>query len=168
VIFMDLKMTDLDGLEATRRLRADPATARIPVIAVTASAHGDARVAAREAGCIDYLPKPVRAETLFAALQTHLGVTFVGRIADAAASHVEPDVPHAAPRPEIGRRLHAAAAIGDVTALEALAQQLVGEDRSSAALGQRISRLAANFDFDGLRDLASSLSIEETDVRAGN
>ena len=41
IVFMDLKMNDLDGLEATRRLAQDPATATIPVIAVTASAFGE-------------------------------------------------------------------------------------------------------------------------------
>ena len=74
---MDLKMNDLDGLEATRRLARDPVTAAIPVIAVTASAFGDIRQAARDAGCVDYLSKPIRAQALFAMLQTHLGVRFV-------------------------------------------------------------------------------------------
>ena len=45
---------------------ADPLTAGIPVIAVTASAFGESREAARDAGCVDYLSKPVRAESLFA------------------------------------------------------------------------------------------------------
>ena len=74
---MDLKMDDLDGLEATRRLARDPATAAIPVIAVTASAFGNGRQTARDAGCVDYLSKPVRAQLLFGMLQTHLGVRFV-------------------------------------------------------------------------------------------
>ena len=69
VILMDLRMADLDGLEATRRLKADATTWAIPVIAVTASAFGDSRQAAREAGCTDHLSKPIRAEALFAALQ---------------------------------------------------------------------------------------------------
>jgi DNA-binding response OmpR family regulator len=73
---MDLKMSDLDGVEATRRLGRDPATARIPVVAVTASAFGTTRQTARDAGCVDYLSKPVRAESLFAMLQTHLGIRF--------------------------------------------------------------------------------------------
>ena len=77
VVFMDLRMADLDGFEATRRLQADPRTAHIPVIAVTASAFGDTRKAALDAGCVDYLPKPVRAEALFAALHKHLGLRFV-------------------------------------------------------------------------------------------
>ena len=74
---MDVKMADLDGFSATRRLAADESTKNIPVIAVTASAFGNTRQAAREAGCVEHLPKPVRAEALFAALKTHLGVQFV-------------------------------------------------------------------------------------------
>src|SRR5262249_45522698 len=77
VVFMDLKMSDLDGLEATRRLRADPATAQIPAIAIRASTLGDKRQIAHDAGCVDYLTKPIRAESLFGALQTHVGARFV-------------------------------------------------------------------------------------------
>jgi CheY-like chemotaxis protein len=165
VVFMDLKMSDLDGLEATRRLRADPVTARIPVIAVTASAFGETRGAAMDAGCVDYLTKPVRAEQLFAALQTYLGVRFV-QTAEAAPS--APDVPltDASRRLEVARRLVDAVTIGDVTGLEALAQELVGGDMREARLGHRIARLVANFDFDGLRDLAGSLNAEEGTPRA--
>ena len=58
VIFMDLRMSDLDGLEATRRLRRDVATAAIPVIAVTASAFGNTRQAAHDAGCVTIFRNP--------------------------------------------------------------------------------------------------------------
>ena len=77
VIFMDLRMGDLDGLRGDAPAARRPATADIPVIAVTASAFGDTRAAAREAGCVDYLPKPVRAEALFAALQRISACSFV-------------------------------------------------------------------------------------------
>ena len=77
VVLMDRRMADLDGFEATRRIHAHPATARTPVIAVTASAFGEVREAAREAGCIDFVPKPIRAEVLFSKLRQHLGVSFV-------------------------------------------------------------------------------------------
>jgi CheY-like chemotaxis protein/nitrogen-specific signal transduction histidine kinase len=161
VIFMDLKMNDLDGLEATRRLQADPATAGIPIIAVTASAFGDTRQAAQDAGCVDYLPKPVRAESLFAALQTHVGARFVrGSDADRPPADVL-DLSAAPRRLEVAGRLHDAVTIGDVTGLEGLAQELVGGDANESALGHRIARLVASFDFDGLRDLATSLAAEE-------
>ena len=70
-------MADLNGFEATRRLGADEATAAIPVIAVSASAWDEVRQAARDAGCVDFLPKPVRADVLFARLQRYTGARFV-------------------------------------------------------------------------------------------
>lgn len=60
VILMDLQMPGLDGWEATRRIRADLRTHRIPVIALTS--HALRRYADRsfEAGCSSFLEKPVR------------------------------------------------------------------------------------------------------------
>jgi PAS domain S-box-containing protein len=163
VVFMDLKMADLDGFEATRRLQADAATADIPVIAVTASAFGDTRTAALNAGCADYLPKPVRAAALFAALQKHLGVAFVSSAALAAAPGTEPTAPTPA-RAGVAARLRDAADLGAITDLEALAQELMGE-AGDPALGRRIGALLQAFDFEGLRALAASLGGEEAAPR---
>lgn len=58
VILMDLAMTDMDGWEATRRIKNDPRTRHIIVIAVTAHALAPDEAAAREAGCDGYIPKP--------------------------------------------------------------------------------------------------------------
>jgi PAS domain S-box-containing protein len=156
VIFMDVKMADLDGFSATRRLSADPATADIPVIAVTASAFGDTGRAAKDAGCVAHLPKPVRAEALFAALQTHLGAQFV-RSEDVTA---DADAAAAAPARNLvlAARLRDAVAIGDVGVLKGIAEELVVGEHPDAALGQRLTRLVSNFDFDGVRDLAASLA----------
>ncbi len=64
LILMDLQLPGVDGLELTRRLKADPATRDIPVVALTAYAmKGDAKKAA-EAGCDDYVTKPIDVETL--------------------------------------------------------------------------------------------------------
>ncbi|MGH9370729.1 MAG: ATP-binding protein, partial [Vicinamibacterales bacterium] len=166
VIFMDLKMGDLDGLEATRRLGSDPATARIPVIAVTASAFGDTREAARAAGCVDYLPKPVRAETLFAAVQSHLSVRFVA--ATGPEARTDFDFSGATRRLGVARRIREAAAIGGVTDLERIAQELLAGDATEAGLGQHIARLVATFDFDRLGELAGTLSVKEGIGRAGD
>jgi CheY-like chemotaxis protein len=52
-------MPGIDGWEATRRLKADPETAHIPVIALTAHAMAEDRQRAVEAGCESYLAKPI-------------------------------------------------------------------------------------------------------------
>ncbi len=163
VIFMDLKMADLDGFEATRRLSADAATSSIPVIAVTASAFGDTRAAALEAGCVDYLPKPVRAETLFAAMQAHLGVQFVSSAEAGRAGELL--VSDASRRLGIAARLREAVEVGAITDLEAVAQELMAGEAGEAALGRRVGALVTRFNFDGLRELADSLEAGETSGR---
>jgi response regulator RpfG family c-di-GMP phosphodiesterase len=152
---MDLKMNDLDGLEATRRLARNPATASIPVIAVTASAFGDVRQTARAAGCVDYLSKPIRVQLLLGMLHKHLGVRFVSASDDSAAR--EDQLSDSERRGQIAARLRDAVALGDVTDIQQLAHRLMAGDSREAAVGERISRLAMNFDFEGLGQLADSL-----------
>jgi PAS domain S-box-containing protein len=156
VVFMDLKMSDLDGLEATRRLRKDPVTASIPVIAVTASTFGDIRQTARDAGCVDYLSKPVRAQSLFAMLQTHLGVRFVAEGDHGTGS--DGSLAGSDRRVAVAARLRNAIALGDVSDIQDLAQELMAGGGAEAAMGERINRLAMNFDFGGLSRLADSLA----------
>jgi len=59
LVLMDMSLPVLDGWEATRRLKADPATREIPVIALTAHAMAGDEKKAREAGCDDFDTKPV-------------------------------------------------------------------------------------------------------------
>ena len=59
LILMDMSLPEIDGWEATRRIKADAATRAIPVIALTAHAMAGDRARALEAGCDDYEAKPV-------------------------------------------------------------------------------------------------------------
>ncbi len=59
IILMDIQMPDMDGLEATRLLRADPQTCDIPIVAVTASVMDSDRHKTIEAGCDGHIPKPI-------------------------------------------------------------------------------------------------------------
>lgn len=72
VILMDLVMEDLDGFEATMRLRQHQLTAHIPVIACSAVATKEFQTKALEAGCVGYISKPVEPERLKGLVKKYL------------------------------------------------------------------------------------------------
>ena len=73
LILMDMSLPVLDGWEATRRLKAAPETASIPVIGLTAHAMATDREKCLEAGCDDYDTKPVELPRLLDKIERLLG-----------------------------------------------------------------------------------------------
>ena len=73
LVLMDLSLPVLDGWEATRILKADPATAGIPVIALTAHAMQGDQERALNAGCDDYDTKPINLSRLLEKIEHLLG-----------------------------------------------------------------------------------------------
>jgi two-component system cell cycle response regulator DivK len=69
IILMDLEMPGVDGWEATRRLKADPQTRDIPIIALSAHALAGSREKALAAGCDEFDTKPVEFERLVATVR---------------------------------------------------------------------------------------------------
>ncbi len=72
LILMDIQLPDMDGLAATALLKQDPATAGIPVIALTAMAMKEDEEKTRAAGCDAYITKPLRHRELLAAIDALL------------------------------------------------------------------------------------------------
>lgn len=73
LVLMDMSLPVMDGWEATRTLKADPATRDIPVIALTAHAMSTDRDKALEAGCDDYDTKPIELSRLLEKIEALLG-----------------------------------------------------------------------------------------------
>jgi two-component system, cell cycle response regulator DivK len=73
VILMDMSLPVMDGWEATRRIKADPGTKNIPIIALTAHAMAGDRERAMEAGCEDYDTKPVDFPRLLGKIESLIG-----------------------------------------------------------------------------------------------
>ncbi|MGU3668037.1 response regulator [Methylobacterium sp. A49B] len=73
LILMDLSLPLVDGWEATRRIKANADTARIPVVAITANAMSGDEERAKAAGCDDFMTKPIDEDLLFAKLHRWLG-----------------------------------------------------------------------------------------------
>ena len=73
IILMDIQMPIVDGYEATRRIKADPALAQIPVIAVSSFAMKGDEEKARAAGCDHYVTKPYSPVALLRMIRDYLG-----------------------------------------------------------------------------------------------
>jgi two-component system cell cycle response regulator DivK len=72
LILMDIQLPGLDGYEATRRIKANPALHQIPIIAVTSYALSGDDVKARQAGCDAYVTKPFSPRALLATVREYL------------------------------------------------------------------------------------------------
>jgi len=77
LILMDLQLPGMNGYELTRHLKSDPTTADIVVIAVTSFAMAGDRLKAHEAGCDDYVAKPINIRTLPDLVASHLSLRTV-------------------------------------------------------------------------------------------
>lgn len=72
LVLMDIQLPDIDGLTATRMLKADPKTSHLPVIALTAFAMKGDEDETRAAGCDGHVTKPIRYKEFLAELDTVL------------------------------------------------------------------------------------------------
>ena len=72
LILMDIQLPGVDGYEATRRIKADPALCAIPIIVVTSYSLSGDEAKARAAGCDDFVPKPYSRRQLMAKIRKYL------------------------------------------------------------------------------------------------
>ncbi len=83
-ILMDIAMPGIDGCETTRRLRRVDSLANVPIVACSASLSAARREETRQAGCNDFLAKPVDARRMLEILQRFLKVQWTRKTGDAA------------------------------------------------------------------------------------
>ncbi|WP_075088008.1 response regulator [Verrucomicrobium spinosum] len=76
IVFMDMRMPELDGIEATRRLVEEFGSMGLKIVATSASALAHEREAYLKTGCDDFVAKPFRAERIYGCIETLLDVKF--------------------------------------------------------------------------------------------
>ena len=123
-VWMDLHLPVIDGVEATRRIRACEGGSEAKIAAVTASGFVGARSEILAGGFDDYLHKPYRPEEIFACMARHLGVRYVRKQAAVAANG------------EVSRGLR----FEDLAALHADVRRRTSRGVDDTGLGTNISR----------------------------
>ncbi len=92
LILLDIMMPDIDGYEVCKRLKADPYTAEIPVIFLTAKVHMEDEQLGFDVGAVDYVTKPVSPPILLARVNTHLQLKVARDILKDQKSYLEQQV----------------------------------------------------------------------------
>jgi len=155
LIWMDIRMPVMDGLEAARRIKATEAGSRTKIVALTAHALEEERKPILAAGCDDVVRKPYREQELFEVMARHLGLKYVY---EKEGNQLSPAGSKAAIRPErwaalpleLLTQLHQAAVALDTTRTLALIGRITELD---ASIGRLLNDLAAKLDYPRLLKL---------------
>jgi CheY-like chemotaxis protein len=158
-IWMDRRMPEMDGVEATTRIRELPEGKQVKIVAVTASALAEQRQEMLDAGMNDYVRKPYRASEIYHCLKKHLGVKYLYE--DIPETHdqdlsLTPEMLNAVPK-ELLREFKEALENLESEHIEDVISRIAQQDeRLQAKLGQ----LAENFDYPAI---LRALQIRESD-----
>ena len=154
LIWMDMRMPNLDGREATRRIKAAPGGAETRIVALTASSFEEERADILAAGCDDFLRKPYRAAAPLELLEKHLGARYLygetgapteQPLDDSALADALRSLPGA-----LLARLEEAAVRSDMGEIDRLIGEVAGHNQPTAA---RLRALADDFDYARIADL---------------
>lgn len=155
LIFMDVRMPVLDGLEATRRIKAQQAgLSPTIIIAVTASAFEDDRQGVLAAGCDDFLRKPLRKAELYEMLSKHLSLRLeyaqpAPEVEEAEETALDPHLLVNLSPAWLAAMRHATI-VGDVEEMLALIVQIPHHSPSAGtmALADRLATLVNQFEYE--------------------
>lgn len=168
LILMDLAMPEMDGYEATRRIKATEHGARTPVIAVTASSLESDRKKSDEAGLDGYLRKPFRRAQLMDEIVKHLMARVRVEQPEPDGLQPEPidvsslDASSLAPLPPALRvELAAAGIAADTERLNDLLRQVAAID---VVLSAALATLVEDFEYDKLLDLLNSPDLQKDEA----
>ncbi len=163
-IIVDLVMPEMDGFELVQRLRARPELATRPIVASSASVFESNRRASLEAGCDDFVPKPVQAGLLLERLGERLGLEWEEAAIRCTTSDCAGEV--RAPDDAVLDEIGALARRGHVVGVRRLAERLETEDPSLRPFVAELRRLLRTFQMKQVEAFVDGLRAERPTVDA--
>ncbi len=148
LIWMDIRMPVMDGLEATHRIKSTKEGAHTKIIAVTAQAMEEDKIRILQAGCDDFIRKPYREREIVDALTIHLGLRFVYEEKpevppEKSELELIPEQLKKVPS-ELVQKLHQAVIALDPEPIQKLTNEITHYDQ---AIGGALQRLVKRFDY---------------------
>ncbi len=154
LVFIDIVMPGMDGLEVTRRVRHLANCRTLPIIAISASVFGQHRQESLKIGCNDFISKPVELDRLLGCLEKHLPLAWVHEAAPDSACPAPEIEAIPAIDPEKLKQLRELINLGNFTGIHAWLDKLAAHHPEFQAFVDRARSLARRFDDEGLLRLA--------------
>lgn len=159
LIWMDIRMPVMDGMEATRRIKSTEAGANTKIIALTAHALEEERSEILAAGCDDFIRKPYRETEIFDAMAKHLGLKYeyeeIKTRSDASGIELRQEQLAALPE-ELTQNLHQAVLELDMMRSQELIRQIANHD---SAIGLELEMLAKRLEFNSILKLLETSEV---------
>ena len=160
IVFMDVRMPEFDGIEATRRIVQQFGTTGIKVIATSASALVHHREQCLKAGCDDFVSKPFQAERIYTALRQHLGVEFISDPAPEAVAKTDSIDFSALVLPEeLATRMMMAAELHSATVLKNCLGEVEALGPPAERLAQHLREFVASYDMKTIQRVLAQIQV---------
>ena len=152
IVFMDIRMPDIDGVEAMERIWKEHDRSQVRIVALSASVLDHERRQYLDAGFHDFIDKPFRTEAIFDCMARLLGVEYEYTTED-PPSRSEPQPGPAAVPEDLRRRLSRAAGLYAVTELRRCLEELAALGDEGQLLSTAIGQLVDDYDMEGITRL---------------
>ena len=169
IVFMDMRMPEIDGLEATRRIVSDYGELGLKVVATSASALEHQRALYLRAGCDDFVAKPFRAERIYAALRNLLGVAFEYSPAPADLEAApELDLRSIVLPEDLVTRLVMAAELHSTTVLKNCLREVEQTGPTGRRLATHLREFMASYDMETIQKIVAQIPVAENAGQPSN
>jgi signal transduction histidine kinase/CheY-like chemotaxis protein len=160
MVFMDMRLPEIDGLEATRRLVAEFTGSGLKIVATSASVLEHERERYAQAGCDDFVAKPFRAERIYACLENLLGVTFEYRELPASTEGTTIDLTRLALPEDLVTRLMMAAELHSATVMKNCLKEVEQLGAPGQRLAEHLREFLASYDMETIQKIVAQLPVD--------
>lgn len=160
IVFMDMRMPEFDGIEATRRIIAEFGVEEVKIVATSASALSHERAECLKAGCDDFVAKPFRAERIYGCLKHLLGTEFLYKDEPSEAESTESvDLLQLTLPEELAARLAMAAELHSATVLKGCLVEMEQLGVAGQRLAQHLRTFLASYDMKTIQRVVAQIPV---------